>query len=85
MRQDLAAQRDWLREMGVMSDVFGVSGILMLHVLAEGNADVAAMADLAKRRLRRKIDQLALTLDGQLAEHQRRCCQVDGWDGAEAA
>jgi len=56
---------------GVMSDVFGVSGMLMLRALAEGTADAAAMADLAKRRLRRKVDQLALALDGHLAEHQR--------------
>jgi transposase len=56
---------------GVMSDVFGVSGMLMLRALAEGSTDASAMADLAKRRLRRKIDRLALALDGQLAEHQR--------------
>ena len=56
---------------GVMSDVFGVSGMLMLHALADGTAAPAAMADLAKRRLRRKVDQLALALDGRLAEHQR--------------
>jgi len=56
---------------GVMSSVFGVSGMLMLRALAEGSAAPAAMADLAKRRLRRKIDRLALALDGPLAEHQR--------------
>ena len=56
---------------GVMSDVFGVSGMLMLRALAEGMAAPAAMADLAKRRLRRKLDRLALALEGQLAEHQR--------------
>src|SRR5215216_4281266 len=56
---------------GVMSDVFGVSGMLMLRALAEGTADAATMADLAKRRLRRKRDRLALALDGSLAEHQR--------------
>ena len=56
---------------GVMSDVFGVSGMLMLRALAEGTAAPAAMADLAKRRLRRKRDRLALALEGQLAEHQR--------------
>jgi len=50
-----------------MSDVFGVSGMLMLRALAEGSADAGMMADLAKRRLRRKIDQLALALDGHLA------------------
>lgn len=56
---------------GVMSDVFGVSGMLMLKALAESVSAPAAMADLAKRRLRRKLDQLALALDGHLAEHQR--------------
>ncbi len=55
----------------VMSDVFGVSGMLMLQALAEGRAAPAEMADLARRRLRRKVDQLALALDGHLAEHQR--------------
>jgi len=56
---------------GVMSSVFGVSGMLMLRALAEGSAAPAAMGDLAKRRLRSKIDRLALALDGPLAEHQR--------------
>ena len=56
---------------GVMSSVFGVSGMLMLRALAEGTATPAATADLAKRRLRRKRDRLALALDGALAEHQR--------------
>ena len=56
---------------GVVSDVFGVSGMLMLRALAEGTTAPAAMADLAKRRLRRKRDRLTLALDGQLAEHQR--------------
>ncbi len=56
---------------GVMSSVFGVSGMLMLRALAEGRAAPAEMADLAKRRLRRKIDRLARALDGSLAEHQR--------------
>jgi transposase len=55
----------------VMSDVFGVSGMLMLRALAEGRSAPAAMADLAKRRLRRKVDRLALALEGRLAEHQR--------------
>src|SRR4051812_9328810 len=56
---------------GVMSSVFGVSGMLMLKALAEGTAAPVAMAGLAKRRLRRKLDRLALALDGHLAEHQR--------------
>jgi transposase len=56
---------------GVMSSVFGVSGMLMLRALAEGGSAPAEIAELAKRRLRRKVDRLALALDGQLAEHQR--------------
>ena len=56
---------------GVMSSVFGVSGMLMLRALAAGTAAPAAMADLAKRRLRSKLDRLTLALDGPLAEHQR--------------
>ena len=56
---------------GVMSSVFGVSGMLMLRALAEGTAAPAEMAGLAKRRLRRKRDRLTLALDGQLADHQR--------------
>ena len=56
---------------GVMSSVFGVSGMLMLQALADGTATPAAMAELAQRRLRCKRDRLALALDGHLAEHQR--------------
>jgi len=56
---------------GVVSDVFGVSGMLMLKALAEGSAEPAEMAGLAKCRLRRKLDRLTLALDGHLAEHQR--------------
>ena len=56
---------------GVVSDVFGASGMLMLRALAEGSADATRMADVAKRWLRRKVDELAFALDGQLAEYQR--------------
>ena len=61
---------------GVMSSVFGVSGMLMLWAPAEGSTDAAAMADLAKWRLRCKRDRLALALDGSLAEHQRRLLRM---------
>lgn len=42
----------------VASDVFGVSGRLILKALAKGEATPQAMAELAKRRLRSKIPQL---------------------------
>jgi transposase len=55
----------------VVADVFGVSGMLMLRALADGGISPADTAELAKRRLRRKVDQLALALDSHLAERQR--------------
>src|SRR5919206_227985 len=56
---------------GVASDVFGVSGTAMLKALAEGAAEPAAMADLARGRMRRKLEALAAALDGQVREHHR--------------
>ena len=51
--------------------VFGVSGRLMLKALAKGEATPQAMAELAKRRLRSKIPQLELALEGKMEEHHR--------------
>ena len=56
---------------GVASDVFGVSGTAMLKALAEGAAEPAAMADLARGRMRRKLEAIAAALDGQVREHHR--------------
>jgi transposase len=55
----------------VASDVFGVSGLLMLHALIEGKATAQEMAGLAKRRLRNKIPELELALEGRVEEHHR--------------
>jgi hypothetical protein len=55
----------------VASDVFGVSGQAMLKALIEGNASAEEMAGLAKRRLRRKHDDLVLALVGRVEEHHR--------------
>ena len=41
----------------VASDVFGVSGLLMLEALVEGKATAQEMAELAKRKLRKKIPE----------------------------
>src|SRR3982750_4140705 len=41
---------------GVASDVFGVSGTAMLKALAEGAAEPAAGADLARGRLRGQLE-----------------------------
>jgi transposase len=60
-----------LKLSSVASDVFGVSGRLMLDKLAEGKATPAEMAQLAKGRLREKIAELEPALEGRREEHPR--------------
>jgi transposase len=43
----------------------------MIKALVQGQQDAAAMADLAKRRMRSKIDQLTEALTGHVTEHHR--------------
>jgi transposase len=54
-----------------VSDVFGASGMAMLHALVEGTASLEQMAQMAKGRLRTKIPELELALEGRLEEHHR--------------
>lgn len=56
---------------GVASDVLGVSGTDMLEALIAGETDTAKIADLARMRLRAKIPQLQLALEGRMTEHHR--------------
>jgi transposase len=53
----------------VASDITGVSGRLMLQALVDGQRDPAALAELAKRRLRAKIPALTEALTGRFSEH----------------
>ena len=53
----------------VASDIFGVSGRLMLQALVDGQRDRAVLTDLAKRRLRAKIPALIEALTGRFSEH----------------
>jgi transposase len=55
----------------VASDVFGVSGMLMLHALVENRATPSEMAELAKRGLRKKLALLTLALEGRLNDGHR--------------
>jgi transposase len=55
----------------VATDVFGLSGRLMLEALIADKTSLSAMAGLAKGKLRRKIPQLELALEGKLQEHHR--------------
>jgi len=55
----------------VATDVFGRSGRLMLRALLEAKTTPQEMAELAKRKLRSKIPELELALEGRVEEHQR--------------
>jgi transposase len=70
----------------VATDVFGTSGRLMLRALIEGEATPQEMAELAKRKLRSKIPQLELALEGKLEEHHRFLLklQLDRVEAVEA-
>jgi transposase len=56
----------------VASDVFGVSGRLMIKALQRGQATPEEMAELAIGQLRKKLPELAQALDGRLEAHHRQ-------------
>jgi transposase len=57
----------------VLSDVFGVSGQLMLNALLEGKARPEEIAQMAKRRARSKIPDLVAALEKhRMTDHHRR-------------
>jgi len=60
----------------VATDISGVSGRAMLEALIAGQRDPAALADLAKRRLRSKIPELTEALTGRFAEHHAFLARV---------
>jgi transposase len=55
----------------VASDVMGVSGRAMLQALSAGESDAAALASLAKGKLRNKHGELVESLEGQMGPQQR--------------
>jgi transposase len=55
----------------VASDVLGASGRPMRDALSAGHTDAAALADLAKGRLREKRGEVQRALTGQVGAHQR--------------
>lgn len=61
---------------GVVSDVLGVSGEAMIRALIEADRTPAEMAQLAQRRMRRKIPELERALCGDLGEHHRFILQL---------
>jgi len=48
----------------VLTDIFGLSGQLMIDKLLEGNATPAEIAELAQRSARKKIPQIRASLEG---------------------
>ncbi|WP_317130443.1 IS110 family RNA-guided transposase [Echinicola rosea] len=55
----------------VVSDVFGVSGTLILDALIQKQDDPEYLANLAKGSLRKKMEDLKLSLRGRLTDHHR--------------
>lgn len=53
----------------VASHVLGVSGRAMIEALIRGERDPETLADLAKGRLRAKIEELIKALDGRFNQH----------------
>jgi transposase len=70
----------------VASDVLGVSGRHILEAIISGQEDAAALAQLARRRLRRKIPELQLALEGRVSDHHRFLLRflLQEWDHASA-
>ena len=57
----------------VLSDVFGVSGQLMLEALLQGQAKPEEIAQFAKGRAKKKIPAVIAALEGhQMSDHHRR-------------
>lgn len=55
----------------VATDVLGVSGRSMLWALVTGKDDAADLASLARGRLKKKLPELGLALEGRMRAHQR--------------
>ena len=55
----------------VATDIMGVSGRQMLAALVDGETDASVMADLAKGRMRNKMEALEKALTGVVRPHHR--------------
>lgn len=70
----------------VATDVMGVSGRTMLKAIISGQEDPKVLANLAQRRLREKIPQLKLALEGRVTGHHRFMLEtlLDQWEYLES-
>ena len=55
----------------VATDWLGVSGRTILNQMLEGEEDCGKLADLCRGRLRDKIPQMRLAVEGRMTEHHR--------------
>jgi len=55
----------------VATDIMGKSGMDMIRALIEGERDSTEMAELARMKLRGKIPQLQLALEGHVTDHHK--------------
>lgn len=55
----------------VVSDILGVSGRAIIGKIISGEWDPGQLAELARGRLRARIPQLRLALEGRISEHHR--------------
>jgi len=55
----------------VASNALGVSGQQMIEAIISGEEDPERLADLAQRRLRQRIPELQLALEGRVRDHHR--------------
>jgi len=74
----------------VASDIFGVSGRAMMAALIAGERDPKALAQLARSRMRTKLDRLEEAFNGHFGEHHRfllarMLARIDGVDADIAA
>lgn len=70
----------------VASNALGVSGQHMIEAIIAGEQDPERLADLAQRRLRQRIPELQLALEGRVRDHHRFLLKefLDEWRALEA-
>ena len=60
----------------VISDIHGVSGRAMIEALIDGERRGPVLAELAKGRMRVKIPDLSMALEGRFGDHHALMCRL---------
>ncbi|HEY0725797.1 MAG TPA: IS110 family transposase [Pyrinomonadaceae bacterium] len=77
LRVEKLLQTTNIKLSSVASEVFGVSGRLMLASLAKGETDPVKLANLAKGKLRNKIGDLTHAFTGSFTKNDARLLEVE--------